>query len=179
MTRKVLKCKPTIPCDTTQLLIKLGKIWGIPMLNKKLAIEVSHRLKKSLGRCIPTKGLIRLNPILLNTKHSAICEEVLCHEVAHYVVFLNNGPNCRPHGKEWKDLLMTAGFLPSTKLKSSILPKQTYAKKPKKLKIKYHHSCLICHSTWIYKRPMPNTICPHCKEVGVDSKLTINTNPYQ
>jgi predicted SprT family Zn-dependent metalloprotease len=177
MASKIHKFKPIIPCDTKQLMISFGKVWGIPGLNKKLNIEVSYRLTKSLGRCLPNKGLIRLNPILLKPKHSTICEEVICHEAAHYVVFLKNGLNCRPHGKEWKDLLIVAGYVPSVKLKSSMLNNENSVRKIKKSRINYHHSCLICHSVWIYKKPKHNAICPHCEGGGTISRLTIKTNP--
>jgi predicted SprT family Zn-dependent metalloprotease len=177
MNRKFLKHKPPFPYDTEKLVIKFGKVWGMPRLNENLDIEVSYRLKKSFGRCIPSKGLIRLNPILLEDKYSILCEEVICHEAAHYVVFLKNGPNCRPHGKEWKNLLIAAGYVPSVKLKSPRLNNESVAKNIKKSRIHYHHRCLICQGVWIYKKPKRNVICPHCKCGGIISKLTIKTNP--
>src|SRR5690349_21638014 len=67
-------------------------------------LEYSPRLRSSLGRCLPERSLVRLQPRLL-TDLAHLHPEVVCHELAHLEVF-------RRHGPEWQALVREAGYEP-------------------------------------------------------------------
>lgn len=52
------------------------------------------------------KGGLRFNPVLLSDNRSAFFDEVIPHEMAHWLVFhLANGPRLKPHGREWQTVM--------------------------------------------------------------------------
>ena len=78
-------------------------LWGTPALESTVSIHYSSRMTRSLGRCYPERGLIRIAVSLLDGPRT-ILEEALCHELAHIAVHELNGGKCRPHGPEWRPL---------------------------------------------------------------------------
>jgi len=98
-----------------------AEAWGVPGLESRLAISFSTRMSRSLGRCHPERKLIRLAGWLREAP-DALLAEVLCHEVAHVAVHELHGRDCRPHGKEWKALMRSAGFQPRTRIPEDQLP---------------------------------------------------------
>jgi hypothetical protein len=100
-----------IPREAGELLTRWGGIWGRPGLRGEVRVEFSPRLTRSLGRCLPRRGVIRLNPVLVEPGWRDHFPEVLCHEAAHVVAFALHGRR-RPHGPEWRRLMIAAGFEP-------------------------------------------------------------------
>ncbi len=109
------------------------EVWGLPGLLDSVTVEFSTRMRVSLGLCRPAQGRIRLAVSLLNggadpgtgglpasDVRSSLLEEVLCHELAHVAVHRLYGPRAKPHGPEWKSLLVKAGL--SGKLVITKLP---------------------------------------------------------
>lgn len=93
------------------------RLWGVPGLEERLDIRFSGRLLRSLGRCNPSRGLIRLKPRLA-VGDDALLREVVCHEVAHAAVFAIHRRRVRPHGKEWGALMRAAGYRPRATYKA-------------------------------------------------------------
>lgn len=78
------------------------------------AIPVRHDIKgKCAGQfCRRQGGLkyLRFNPVLAKENQGRFDDTVI-HEVAHYVAFeLNEGHYIRPHGVEWKSVMMQLGI---------------------------------------------------------------------
>jgi hypothetical protein len=92
-------------------------LWTVPELKAKSRIEWSSRLTRSLGRAFPEKRLIRIASFL-STADEPLLEEILCHEMAHLATRELYGLKSRPHGPEWKALMVKAGFEPRTRLPS-------------------------------------------------------------
>jgi predicted metal-dependent hydrolase len=84
-------------------------LWDVPELPARVRIAFSSRLRSSLGRCAPSAGLIRLNPGLLDGPIEAL-REVVCHEAAHVATWLLHGRRARAHGREFKELMLAAGY---------------------------------------------------------------------
>lgn len=60
----------------------------------------------SAGQAHLGKGGLRFNPVLLAGNRSAFFDEVIPHEMAHWLVFhLANGPRLKPHGREWQSVM--------------------------------------------------------------------------
>lgn len=60
----------------------------------------------SAGQAHLGKGGLRFNPVLLEGNRSAFFDDVIPHEMAHWLVFhLANGPRLKPHGREWKSVM--------------------------------------------------------------------------
>ena len=89
--------------------------WGVPDLSKQVSVKASGRLSRSIARCYPQKKKIHLHREVPNSPYEFF-REVLCHELAHIAVHELNGNGCRPHGREWKELMRKAGFEPRTRL---------------------------------------------------------------
>lgn len=60
----------------------------------------------SAGQAHLGRGGLRFNNVLLNDNRSAFFEDVIPHEMAHWLVFhLDNGPRLKPHGREWQAVM--------------------------------------------------------------------------
>ena len=104
--------------DIGKQLESLERIWGVPDLVEGVRIEVSRRMTRSVGRCYPERGLIRLAERLLRSTQAdgEPLREVITHEVAHIVVHRKHGRRAKPHGPEWRALMHQAGYPPRTAL---------------------------------------------------------------
>lgn len=69
----------------------------------------------SAGQAHLGRGGLRLNPILMDENRRAFFDEVIPHEMAHWLVFhLENGARLKPHGREWKTVMRDLfGLVPS------------------------------------------------------------------
>ena len=97
-------------------LSELGRLWGVPGLDRAVSVEYSTRMTRSLGRAYPERGLVRIAAPLAHGP-AGFLDEVLCHEAAHIAVYRLHGRSVRPHGVEWKSLMRVAGYEPSTRLR--------------------------------------------------------------
>ncbi|XKH59722.1 SprT-like domain-containing protein [Halomonas sediminis] len=58
------------------------------------------------GQANMKRGGLRFNRLLLEDNRLAFFEEVIPHEMVHWLVFhLENGPRLKPHGREWKTVM--------------------------------------------------------------------------
>ena len=125
-------------------------------------------MQRSLGRCVPRTGAVRLNARVLGD-NSELLEEVLCHELAHIATFQLHGPKVRPHGSEWAALIRAAGFEPRVRTRLSrdievtAITDQAF----------YEHRCPVCHTTRLARRPVRAWRCAECFAAGLEGKLVI------
>ncbi|MGP5711344.1 SprT family zinc-dependent metalloprotease [Vreelandella alkaliphila] len=60
----------------------------------------------SAGQAHLGRGGLRFNPVLLSNNRQAFFDEVIPHEMAHWLVFhLANGTRLKPHGREWQAVM--------------------------------------------------------------------------
>lgn len=60
----------------------------------------------SAGQAHLGRGGLRFNLILLSENRSAFFDEVIPHEMAHWLVFhLRDGQRLKPHGREWQSVM--------------------------------------------------------------------------
>lgn len=91
-------------------------LWGAAGLAPEISLEISTRMTRSLGRCYPDRQLIRIADFVLEESEE-LFREVLCHEAAHLAAYQLHGKSIRPHGREWKALMVEAGYEPAVKFK--------------------------------------------------------------
>lgn len=153
------------------LLDEWGKIWGVPGLSGKSTITVEGRLKTSLGRCCPGKGLIKMNPVLLKPGNEALLEEILCHEAAHLAVRLIFGGKAKPHGPEWKNLLRKAGYAPRVKIEATAV--KGFDRGPVRRGYLYVHACRDCRAVYKSLRTDRRWRCLKCVTTGKSGRLVV------
>lgn len=151
-----------------------AEAWSVAGLEHRLNITFSSRFRTSLGRCAPRAGEIRLAAFLL-TGPPAVLREALCHEVAHAAVYELHGIGVKPHGAEWRTLMMTAGFEPRARLPESLVPDVLpHRGQPKRL---WEHRCPVCHASRMARRRVPRWRCAACRAAGLAGRLTITELP--
>jgi predicted SprT family Zn-dependent metalloprotease len=156
--------------DTARLIALLedwAEKWGVPDLATAVNIRFSHRLRRSLGRCKPSQGLVSLSTNL-ETGDAGVLAEVLCHEVAHIAVYRLHGARATPHGKEWQKLVSAAGFAPRVLAREVAVPRSR-----RRRQRRYEHRCEVCQSVRYGGRPVPQWRCAECLDAGLAGTLTI------
>lgn len=149
-------------------LARLGELWALPVLEHRVDVSFSPRLRVRLGRATPAAGTVRLHTALADAPR-ALLREALCHEAAHLAVFWLHGAGARPHGPEWAELVRRAGYEPLTKLPVE-LPGPTPARRSAR---SYEHLCPVCQSVRMAGRPMRRWRCKACVESGLAGDLEI------
>jgi predicted SprT family Zn-dependent metalloprotease len=155
-------------------LAEWSRAWNVPELSTRTRIVPSPRLRRSLGRCYPTRSLIRFNPRLL-AEPEPLLREVLCHEAAHLAVHVLHGREARPHGAEWAGLMRIAGFEPRARFDPARLtPRLQSWVRGGAL---YVHRCPVCCASRTARRPVRSWHCRRCADAGLDAVLEIVSRP--
>ena len=144
--------------------------WGVPGLQHRLRITVSRRLRMSLGRCDPVRGEVRIAAFLLDAPASLV-REVLCHEAAHVAVAELHGRSARPHGREWRVLMRSAGFEPRVRLRVDGLVR--LPRRARQARATWEHHCPVCDLSRLARRPVPQWRCAACREAGLEGELVV------
>lgn len=140
-------------------------LWGIPELADSIVTRFNNRLRTTLGRAHVRSRNVQLNPVLLNSDIKLL-DEVLCHELAHIVVYVRFGSRAKPHGPEWASLMRLAGFRPRARINIE------EEKIPVIIKT-YEHLCPVCRITRHARRPMYRWRCMRCYNAGLGGNLTV------
>lgn len=141
------------------------RTWGVESLINDIQVIFSGRMQTSLGVADIRRKRIRINKKLLQCE-LPLFREVLCHELAHVVIFEYHGRTAKPHGKEWKQLMRIAGFEPRARMPTTGLPD---ALKP----VYYDHTCTVCQASRKAARKMTRWRCGACLASGLSGELLI------
>lgn len=167
-------------CDAGRVLLAdWAVLWERPGLHDAVRVEISHRLRRALGRTHPERRLIRLTHALLDAPDDAFAE-VLCHEAAHVVVFERHRRAVRPHGREWAELMHVAGYHPRVRVDPRELgiawtpPAPTRRRRSPYV---YEHHCPACGMTRQARRAVTQWRCARCREAGLEGALEIRRWP--
>jgi predicted SprT family Zn-dependent metalloprotease len=158
--------------EQTALNTKVGRwanLWSARGLQSRVSVSFSQRMRRSLGRCVPQRGVVRLNARVLRG-NPELLDEVLCHELAHIATFELHGPKVRPHGPEWGALMRAAGFEPRVRTR---LNRDVQAAREAADQALYEHRCPVCHMTRLARRPVRRWRCAACSVAGLEGKLVI------
>ncbi|MEZ4416163.1 MAG: SprT family zinc-dependent metalloprotease [Gemmatimonadota bacterium] len=159
-----------IPPDLEPLVRQWGRRWGLPDLADHLSVRFSDRMTRSLGRCRPASGRVRLAAHLQDGP-AALLEEVLCHEVAHVAVHQLQGRGSPPHGPIWRELVEAAGY--PARMRAPATSTATAPSRPTGPRPRYVHRCPVCHTERMARRPVPEWRCAECLAAGLDGRLEI------
>jgi predicted SprT family Zn-dependent metalloprotease len=167
------------PDDRFQpLLERWGDLWGVPDLPSWVTILPSARLRRSLGRCQPATGWISIRASLLDGD-PRLLEEVLCHEAAHVAARVLAGPEARPHGAEWRELVRAAGFEPRIRRVGDggdVGNADDAATSPARRasgRFAYEHRCPVCQSVRYANTARTRWRCLECDDAGLEGALVI------
>ena len=157
-------------------LARLSIRWACPALSSGVRVEFSGRLRTALGRCSPKGGVIRLSTALLAPGNRPLLSEALTHEAAHLAVHLLHGPNAKPHGIEWRQLMQSVGLEPRLRLR---LPEPvTQDALPRVPRSQYEYRCPVCQSTYRSRRRDSRIRCRPCVEAGLGGLMTITRRSF-
>jgi predicted SprT family Zn-dependent metalloprotease len=160
------------------LLERWGALWGVPDLAARVTVEPSARLRRSLGRCQPATGRISIRASLLDGD-PRLLEEVLCHEAAHVAARILAGPEARPHGAEWRELVRAAGFEPRIRrvgAEGDVVDAGDAATSPARRasgRFAYEHRCPVCQAVRYANTARPRWRCLECGDAGLEGALEI------
>ena len=164
MTKKL-----QVPESAYRYLEYLGKLWGADIMSSTLTLRISSRMISSLGSYRPDKDTISLNRTLMDQRNSSILKEILCHEAAHAAVLSIHGNGCKPHGREWKELMKTAQYVPRARIPGNQIHSRPGA--GKSVRYRYTHMCLDCGRIFRSWRTDRRWRCKSCMNLGLDGFL--------
>lgn len=151
-------------------IARWAPLWGTPALADRVTVTFSRRQRVALGRCLPARGIVRLNALLLQAPADLLVE-VLCHEAAHVAAWERFG-RCRPHGPEWQSLMRAAGYTP--RVRATLAPELEALLRPARRARAYEHRCPVCQAMRLARRPVPQWRCAACLAAGRDGRIVIN-----
>jgi predicted SprT family Zn-dependent metalloprotease len=144
--------------------------WGVPDLRREVRLELSHRMRSSLGGFYARARVIRIADTLLEASPSLL-HEVLCHEAAHAAVEILHGPRARSHGREWRELMRRVGLAPRVHVPGDELGGA--AQRAARKRWTWRHRCQHCHAERLAGRPVRQWRCRPCQAAGRDGKLIV------
>lgn len=153
------------------LLEEWAALWRVPHLAKSVGLRTSSRLRRSLGTYRPARSQITLAAWLLEDAPRPLLEEVLCHEAAHAAVHLSCSGRVRPHGSDWRDLMLAAGRIPRVRIPELLLPKSQQARLAGGRL--WEHRCPVCQATRMARTRVTRWRCRQCVMAGRSGRLVI------
>lgn len=87
---------------------------------------------RAAGQAHMGKGLLRFNRAMYLANHQAFIDEVVPHEVAHWLAWQLHGPRIQPHGHQWQGLMTGLFGLPAKRTHDFDVQEQTFS---------YHCGC--------------------------------------
>jgi predicted SprT family Zn-dependent metalloprotease len=147
-----------------------SETWGVPDLRSEVRLELSHRMRSSLGGFYARERIIRIADTLLEAPPHLL-QEVLCHEAAHAAVEILHGPRARSHGREWKELMRRIGLEPRVHVPGVELGEASQRAARKRWV--WRHRCPHCRAERLAGRPVRQWRCRPCQEAGGDGKLVV------
>ena len=151
---------------------RCAEAWNEPHLAERLTFRVGHRLRRSLGRCYPEQGLVRIAPAVLALP-APLQDEVVCHEAAHLVAFERNGWSGGPHGRPWKTLMRAVGHSARVRIalrreQIAVLGGDGAGRRA------YEHRCPVCRVSRVASRRRLDWRCFDCRTVGLEGELVVS-----
>ena len=150
-----------------------ARLWTVPSLPKLVEIRPNFRLSTTVARYRRDQRAIEVGARFLAQRQFKA--EVLAHEMAHAVVDLRYGRIARPHGKEWQELVIAAGYSPTVRLRTVRLPPP----QPRVARSSaYVHRCPVCQMARISRRPVTGWRCRGCVQAGLPGNLKITRTVF-
>ncbi len=167
---------PTSPPPQTRRAIdkqlaRLSTCWGCPALAGCVRVEFTGRLRAALARCNPRRGVIRLSAKLLAPRNRPLLFDALTHEAAHLAVHRLYGPKAKPHGIEWRQLMLAVGLEPRLRLR--LIDPPTRDQPTRVRRFQYEYRCPVCQSVCRSRRRDSRIRCRACVEAGLSGVMTI------
>ncbi len=172
MARKLIVLQQRLLESSAPVIARCAEVWNEPGLEARLTLSVSGRLVRSLGRCYPERGLVRIAPFALDLS-DALRDEIICHEAAHFVVFARHGRGHRPHGAEWKALMRNLGLTPRVRIQLAPAEAALSARRGAP-RVLYEHRCPVCHAARLARRRMSQWRCRECVTYGLPGVLEVS-----
>ena len=163
-------------------ILECSHLWEMSELPGLVRVEFSPRMKVSLGRCLPGRGIVRLNKKLKSQPH-AFVREVLCHELAHFVTHRRFGARVKPHGLEWQRLVELAGYQPNPRVLSPSSESESSDKGEfgagngafnQRCRPRFEHRCPVCQFVKLASTSTRRWRCAECVADGLDGELVIS-----
>jgi len=156
--------------DLSRAIAKWARVWNLPGLARSVTAAFSTRMRRSLGSAHRQSGSVRINSRLA-VGHPGLLLETLCHEVAHIAAFRLHGKKAKPHGPEWRALVLAAGYKPTTMMFCRRIERANECPAARKALFKY--LCVTCQSPYIGRRKDSRLRCGRCLDMGLSGILRL------
>ncbi len=155
------------------IVLEAKGIWG-DYLKSFCTPEIRFDIKSRniWGEATPEKHLIRFNMAALKSDPGKFCQITVVHEMAHLITHQLYGPRTKPHGKEWKMVMVLLGAKPDRCYDFPDAHKYMKLKPRKKVSKSYVYvcSCRTHHISAVLHNRYLRGIRYHCRFCGGDIK---------
>ena len=142
--------------ELRELARELLRKAGAPALAQRMVLRWNPRLRNTAGMAFPGRGLITLNPRLIEFGADEV-DRTLRHELAHLLAHERAGRRrIDPHGKEWKLACCEIGLTDEKRTHNLPLPRATQRRR-------HFYRCPECGFELQRVRPLRrNSACVQC-----------------
>jgi predicted SprT family Zn-dependent metalloprotease len=145
--------------------------WEVPDLTETVSFHFNGRLRTTIARWVVGPRRLELSAQFFRS--GIHCQAILCHELAHAAAVLKYGRKIRGHGREWRGLVLAAGFKPSA-FRPAARPRGLVPDRPRSRTIMYEHRCPVCHAVRYGRKPVKAWRCIECVGAGLAGHLYIS-----
>ncbi len=151
-------------------------LWRVRSVGN-IELIINPLLRRSRGRCDVGRSRIEIREDLMLGPRKELLE-TLCHEAAHIATFQLHGAEARPHGPEWRELMVAAGYEPQTERLAECRvvrgDEQLQSEHPAKERIVFDHLCPVCQTVRTAKRTVRQWRCAECVNAGLEGTMIIS-----
>lgn len=152
----------------------LSRVWRVNAV-ARLNVACNPRLRTTRARYLRRLGRIELNPRLLPDDIAT----AVIHEAAHAATVLLHGRKARPHGPEWRALVVKGLASSRAGRRHVVAAGRGTASlpltQPKRGASdgRYDHWCPICQFSRVARRRVTAWRCAACVSAGLEGRLRI------
>jgi predicted SprT family Zn-dependent metalloprotease len=159
--------------ELARTIQRWAELWRVAGLRECITVHFNARLRTTIARWVIASSRLEVSSRFFDARRDQ--RQILCHELAHAAAVMKFGRAVRPHGPEWRDFVLVAGFQPMIHLVSHRAGHPT--SKVAGVQPIYEHRCVVCQAVRYARKRVTNWRCVECVGTGLDGALKIRIVP--